>query len=367
MQSSQTIFDPKRNSIGFLRLVLALTVIYAHAFELGGLGHDFIFHLSGKLYTIAGISVDAFFAFSGYLITASYVRLKSLPLFLWHRILRLLPAYWVCLTVVGIAFSLLLGRGPSSRYITHNLFVPFGSVGLIITNIIFSLLGLIPDWSQLQDKLWLMGQDRIPPLLIHNLFPNAINGSLWTLAPEFRCYMIVGLLGFIGLLSRRFTLGLFLFFWAANFFHVYRHPDSIGSSYLRFPAHFLAGAAFYFWKPPLNPLLALSSVVVAAGTLIEGFYPLVSPITTAYLFFWLAAVLPFQGVGRVRDYSYGIYIYAFPVQQTLSAYGFNRWGFSIYFLLSVAFTIPLAPASWHLIEKPALKWKDAFSKKTSHA
>ncbi len=362
LKRNSSVFDPKCNSIGFLRLFLALAVIYAHASNLGGFQYDLISRLSGNSYSTGVIAVDGFFALSGYLITASYLRLKSLPRFLWHRILRLFPAYWVCLVIVGIIFAIVLGGVPDFEYIRHNLLSPARSGCLMIAGVVFPLaLNWAPDLGHFEQKHWLAGQSSIPPLLSNNPFPDAINGSLWTLDHEFRCYIIIGLLGLIGLLSRNIISGLLLLVWVGYLLSFQKHLDPS----LRFPAHFLAGAAFYFWRPRLNQMLALSAFTVAAVALIRGFYPLVSPLTTAYLLLWLAAVLPFHNVGRKRDYSYGLYIYAFPVQQTLSAYGFNKWGFPIYFLLSVAFTFPLAVASWHVIEKPALKWKDTFSRKAN--
>jgi peptidoglycan/LPS O-acetylase OafA/YrhL len=77
-----------------------------------------------------------------------------------------------------------------------------------------------------------------------------------------------------------------------------------------------------------------------------------------YVLFWLAFRLPFQAFDRHGDYSYGIYIYAFPVQQMLSLVGANRWGLGAYFVLSLLGTLPLAALSYHLVEKPCLRWKD---------
>lgn len=364
----QLSFDPKRNSLGFLRLVLALAVIYAHGFELGGFGNDFMYQLSGNLYSIGALAVDGFFALSGYLITASYVRLASLPRFLWHRILRLFPAYWVCLVIVGVVFVPLLGLSPNFGYIWHNLLNPVRSVCLGIVGLVVPLLlGWAPNLEHIQDKLWLNGQSVIEPLFANNPFPNAVNGSLWTLDAEVRCYIIIALLGLVGLLRKNFISGLLLLVWVAYIIYFQGHRDLSVVSSLRLPAHFLAGAAFYFWKPPLNPIVALCALVVALIAFIGGFYYLVSPLTTVYVLFWLAAVLPFKGIGRKRDYSYGLYIYGFPVQQALSAYSCYRWGFPVYLLLSITFTLALAAASWHLIEKPALGWKDAWSKKPNYA
>ena len=363
VKRNEIVFDPRRNSIGFLRLVLALAVIFAHAFELGGFGNDPIYHLSHNLYSSGALAVDGFFALSGYLITSSYLRLKSLPQFLWHRVLRLFPAYWAYLVVIGVGLPLLFGIAPSVNYILYNFLGPASNLCVLTIGAWLALFwGWLLDLGHIQQKfLFVHGGQNITPLFSHNPVPNVINGSLWTLGPELRVYIIIGLLGLVGLLRKNITLGLLVFVWISYVFYFHQHPDLRAVASIRLTPQFLAGAVFYFWKPPLNRTFALAAFVIAAIALIGGFYPLVSPLTTVYLLFWLAAVLPFPNIGKKRDYSYGLYIYAFPVQQAIAAYHLNQWGFFIYFLLCIAFTLPLAAASWHLIEKPALKMKDAFS------
>jgi peptidoglycan/LPS O-acetylase OafA/YrhL len=301
-------------------------VIYAHAFALGGFGYDPLYRWSGDVFSTGAIAVDGFFLLSGFLITSSYLRLKSLPQFLWHRALRIFPGYWACLVVTAIGLPLLWGRYPQLGYIKSNF--------------------------------WLIQQQTaLTGLLATNPLPNQVNGSLWTLGHEFRAYLIVGLLGCFGLLTRRFIFGLLLLAWLAYVATYYTDQPLMVIVVFKFLSHFFAGGMFYLWQPRLNSLFACVSLVVAGGTLVSNLYPLVSPVTTGYLLLWLAIALPCSGFGRVRDYSYGFYIYAFPVQQTLTAYGFNRWGYFSYFLFSIVCTLPLAGLSWHLIEKPFLRLK----------
>lgn len=353
-------FDPKSNSIGFLRLFLALAVIYAHAYELGGFGHDFIYHLSGDIFSIGAIAVDGFFCLSGYLITSSYLRLQSLPNFLWHRVLRIFPAYWVCLIVIGIGMPLLFGKHPDFGYIQHNFLVPLVDVFRAISGFTLPLLsgGFLSTQTVIEKIPLLQGQGTIPTLLANN----AINGSLWTLQEEFRAYILVGALGWFGLLRKNVVFGLLCVTGSAYalFSHKYGLP---GISPIRLSAFFLMGATFYFWKPPLEHSLAVAAIVVGFTGLAGRFYPVVAPLTTTYLMMYLATVLPFTGVAKARDYSYGLYIYAFPVQQALTAYHLNQGGFLVYFALSVGCTFMLAALSWHLVESLSLRWKNEFLKK----
>ena len=67
--------------------------------------------------------------------------------------------------------------------------------------------------------------------------------------------------------------------------------------------------------------------------------------------------LPVRSFDRRVDVSYGLYIYAFPVQQLLAMYGVTKYGFTPYFVCALAITLALAAASWFTIEKPSLSLK----------
>jgi peptidoglycan/LPS O-acetylase OafA/YrhL len=86
-------------------------------------------------------------------------------------------------------------------------------------------------------------------------------------------------------------------------------------------------------------------------------YYAVGQVALAYLCFWLAVRLPLDRFDRFGDFSYGLYIYAFPVEQILALYGVYRWGLAAYVLLSLAIALVVAMASWFLVEKPFLRLK----------
>ena len=70
----------------------------------------------------------------------------------------------------------------------------------------------------------------------------------------------------------------------------------------------------------------------------------------------LGVVLPLQRVGAVNDISYGMYIYAFPLQQLMNELGANRLPVGVSLTIAVAATVPFAAASWFFVEKPMLRW-----------
>jgi peptidoglycan/LPS O-acetylase OafA/YrhL len=110
----------------------------------------------------------------------------------------------------------------------------------------------------------------------------------------------------------------------------------------------------------IHPLLAGVAAVVFLGSLIFGGFFVFGIPAYAYLLLFVACYLPprFQGIGRTRDYSYGIYIYAFPVQQVVALLHGNRWGVGPYIVLSLLGTLVFAIPSWHLVERPAMALKN---------
>ena len=93
-------FSAKRNSLNFLRLILALAVVFSHSITLGLFGSEWIL---GRT-TLGTVAVYGFFGISGYLIAGSAGR-NNTGRYLWQRFLRIFPAFWVCLIVTAFLFG----------------------------------------------------------------------------------------------------------------------------------------------------------------------------------------------------------------------------------------------------------------------
>ncbi|HUO48634.1 MAG TPA: acyltransferase [Acidimicrobiales bacterium] len=354
-RSFGTVFDPARNSLNFLRLALALAVLASHSIPLGGFGDEnLLVHT-----TIGTVAVFGFFAISGYLIAASAQR-TSVPRFLWQRCLRIFPAFWVCLIVTAGVIAVIawlghgsflrphcgaecygLGRGGAVDYVVHNF-------------------------------LLRMNQHRIAGTPWNVPYPYTWDGSLWTLFYEFVCYLLLGLLALVGLLRRRTVVtvlavavwcaaAVVAFGWAAPVLNA----DLQRLAYLVPP--FLAGTLLFLYRDrvPDSAWLAVGFGAAYVATLwlpLGGWFisgPMLFAPLLAYPVLWLGVHLPFQRVGARNDYSYGIYVYAFPVQQLLVVFGLARWGYLPFTFIAVGLTVPLAVASWWAVERNALKLKRA--------
>ncbi len=347
MSTLAVAVDPRRNSLNALRLLFAAAVIVSHAPEVGGWRAPYSW---GDL-EIGGWAVAGFFAISGWLITGSRLRLDFWP-YLWNRIVRIYPAYWVALLVTAAVFaplSLAVDSGASLH--------PLSAVRYVLANA--SLVQV---------------QHRIAGTLVTAPFRTTWNLSLWTLAWEFACYVGVGVLLGIGYARRHrwVTLAVFLVLNSGLAVIELAHPHGVPgvvSIGFRLGTFFMAGALFkrYATSIPSAWYLALAAVAVLAGLWLTGHVKGFAALPLAYLTLYLGGRLPLHRVGRRNDISYGVYIYAFPLQQLLALAGATRWGLAGYTVLCLLAVVPFAAASWFVVERPALRLKRLFGPRPAAA
>ena len=332
-----TSLDPRNNSLNALRLAFAGLVIVSHAWPIGGFGSD---PELGKV-GLGTWAVAGFFAISGYLIASSRLRSGFGP-FLWRRCLRIFPGLWVCLLVIAFVFAPLAAaveNGPDHLF-SGGLIKFVGSNALL--NHVEGLGGTLSN---------------VP-------YAGSWDGSLWTLFYEFVCYLILGTVFALPLVRRRPERLLWALFGAslAITFAVYELHRGVP-----FRLSWLAYLGTYFWAGALlfvyaqrvrmNLVVPVAAFVALAVACWAAHVEVLSAIPLAYLVLWLGAVLPLTRIGRKNDISYGVYIYAFPVQQLLVLAGANALGLTAFIMLAILGTLPLAVASWFLIERPAIGLK----------
>ncbi|MBD3947859.1 acyltransferase family protein [Nocardioides ganghwensis] len=316
------------NSLNLLRLVLAGSVIVGHAWPVGREGAA-----PGWVESVVSLAVPGFFCLSGFLIAHSRMRLP-LGRFMWNRCLRILPAYWVVLAAVALVAAPLstLGGGVWSaseavRYMASNA---------ALRQFTWTIPGTVDGWA------W--------------------NGSLWTLWFEFIAYIGAGVLLSIALVRRHpatvsavlYVLGAVSVWWMFG-------PGGISTDLFRDLAwlgtYFLAGMTFYFLsgRVPLDARWAIVSVACLALFLSLEWAHFAGGLPLAYSLLWAGAVIPARWAQR-NDVSYGVYIYAFPVQVLLEWF-VPGLGVALHIVLAFAITVPLAWTSWLLVERPAMRLK----------
>jgi peptidoglycan/LPS O-acetylase OafA/YrhL len=332
-------FPTRRNSLNFIRLVLAALVIVSHAWPIGGFGPD---PQMGK-FSLGSFAVAGFFALSGWLITQSRMS-SELPSFLWRRFCRIYPGYFFALLVVAFVFAPIGAAVSVGSYKLSNGFV-------YVTR---NLTLYIRDWT-------------VGPSLPSGAF-QAWNGSLWTLVHEVACYFAIGLMvTVLGRCRMRVwtVVGFVVFTAAALTNHVVGLPPLV-ATFFELAPFFFAGATLFVLRGriPLHVSYATFAAGLIAVVVVTGANATLAALPIAYFCLWVGASLPtaFKHIGRDNDLSYGTYIYAFPVQQLIALMGGASLGVAFYTAACVLATLPLAAASWFVVERPAQHWRGAFDR-----
>ncbi len=338
-----------QNNFDFIRLMLALGVVLGHLYDLT-LHNAF---LGLRLSIDSESCVYCFFTISGFLVTLSYVRSNGLRSFYKKRLRRILPAY-----VAVILLSVLLGA-MLSRYQ------------------ILAYLTSAETWKYLFWNLAFLNmyQPELPGVFENNPASAAINGSLWSIRSEVLFYLLIplwmlcckrcgNLLSWIvvliavqcadvlilhtawGASSEMYLVHIgyfipFAFFSTGSLLYLYREQLEIYAIRI-LPACLLMFFGTYLVGKENMPLL-LRVVPLAMLVIIIGGY-------FRYLGNW----------GRFGDLSYGIYIYHFPILQTLIAFGILTAMPIFGAMLAITLTIAAGLASWHWIEKPFLSKKSHY-------
>jgi len=333
------------NAFDTLRLVAALIVIFGHAFRLTG---ETVPVFAGT--TVATLGVKIFFVVSGYLVAQSWLRDPHPRRFLQRRLLRIVPA--LVLVVVLTAFVL----GPAATSLPLAGYLADQRAWLYLANLAF------------------YPADELPGVFAANTAPHEVNGSLWSLPPELSMYLLLPLLAGVSLaLSGAYRLfiiaaclvtlcGLLVVLPAPELRTWTVYGTRVWAWFAVAP-FFLFGACYAFcgWDRYLNRVVAaglLALLAVMPGMAVVTELMLILALPYAVLAFGTAAA-PFGGaLTRSGDYSYGLYLYAFPIQQALVAAGVPGGALGN-FALAALLAGGCAILSWHLIERPALRAKPA--------
>ncbi|WP_078294517.1 acyltransferase [Mycobacterium sp. D16R24] len=332
------VFDRHHNALTMWRLVLAIGVILYHSWPLTGRQIDY----APAVRLLSNIFADGFFVISGFLITAAWMRRPYLKEYWASRILRIFPGLWVCLLVVAFVIA------PIAAKIQHSTVSFSSELAYVVNNALLNVAYFDIDGTPTD----------VP-------YPGVWNGSIWTLFFVLLCDVMVSVLGIVGLLKRRWvipTLFVVAIIWAAYVSYtppLYSWPQVLA----RFFVVFLAGAMLYQYQdqvPARWSLVALSVAIVAASGFTQN-YRVIGALPLAYAVIASGALI--RKTRLRNDLSYGVYIYAFPIQQLLAGLGLARLNPFLFFLLATAATLPLAALSWFVVEKRAMALKSRIRRK----
>lgn len=344
-------YDRSRdNNFNLIRFFSAFLVLFSHHFVLTNtVANVEPFAYLGM--TLGGIAVDVFFITSGLLITAGYYASKNLLSFARARVLRIYPALIIsvlfCILVVGPIFTQL----PLNDYFSDPLTLKFlKRNSLLINDISYNLPGTFTE----------------------NHVKNAVNGSLWSLPYEVKMYAILPfILILTGIVSQQLNITWFAKYFVllltitAVLIDTLNQHNGVTDQFTRLFSLFFIGVTFYLWRHTINlswKIFCLCFLVLILASNSSKYFSVAYLFCLPYLLIFLAYIPSgfIRNFNNIGDYSYGIYIYAFPVQQSLVAMKLELSGATI-FLLTCIITLTLAVISWHCVEKPALKFKNRAS------
>lgn len=334
-----TAIEQERNNFTLIRLCLALAVVVSHAFSVttGAVMDEPLAASTG--FTLGEHAVNGFFAISGFLVTMSFDK-RGWRDYVIARTLRIAPGLIVAVLAVALLLGGAMTRLPLTEYLESPGLRRF--IGATLTSFKSNIA--------------------LPGVFADNPFTFPM-GTVWTLKYEVLCYAGVLALGLAGLLRSRaaalaLVAGLAIAMAGLDLFRP-DAPKGVETA-IRLPLIFALGGALYVWRgrARLSGLLALALLAatwLCAGTFL---YKTLLFVASGYGIVWLAlspALARFSYEPRA-DLSYGVYLYGWPVQQSLHAL-LPTAAAATLLAPALAITLLVAALSWFLVEKPALALK----------
>lgn len=327
-----------QNNFNFLRFLFASLVIVSHVPELqdGNRSHEILTQIFGTI-SFGELAVDCFFILSGFLIVKSWLKRPAFLSFLSSRLLRIYPGFiascLICALLIGPLFS------------TPDYFQQF--------NVQQFFSGML--------KLSLGGHPEVFP---NTQYP-ALNGSMWSIPYEFKCYLLVLFCGMLGLLNKRWS---WLLLWTACTLAYVAiklngapHKFEI---YIRLVMAFSAGGCFCLYHDKLrwNSKLAWASLALCSGlffshTMAEPALSLFGSYAILYFALHAKAMHSFN---TLPDVSYGIYLYAWPVNKIVLWY-YPHINLALAILTVFILSVIAGSISWYAVERPFMRIKNRIT------
>ncbi|MBN9432240.1 MAG: acyltransferase [Bosea sp.] len=326
------------NGFDYLRVILALAVVLGHSIVASGDPVATAIALGPVFGPFQASILTMFFALSGFLVAGSLDRCRTLEGFATLRVLRIVPALAVEVLLSALILGPVMTELSLSEYFSSRSFYSY------FLNIVGSIHFVLPGVFQ------------------NNPHPYIVNNSLWTIPYELECYIALIVMAALTLFRRPkwFLAGsvLILLVVAVSIYAAGDREALEGHLPGRLlVVAFLAGVTLYLFRNviPRSGALALACAVVAFVLMSIPYAKPFSVIPVGYLTVWLGLLNPrkipllFSG-----DYSYGLYLFAFPIQQVVASVPALASWYTI-FLIAAPAGLLYAAFSWHFVEKPVLE------------
>jgi len=336
--------SPGQNNFQLVRLLAASMVVETHSHIL--FYDDSRIAYLNQPFHLSFLGLPAFFFLSGLLVTQSFFKSSSSKNFLWKRFLRIYPAAWFCLLTTAFIMGPAVTTLPLKDYFSSP-----------------QLYRLLVSLSLFHTNLYL------PGVFTHSVLgTSSTNASLWTISLELKLYLA---LTFAGPVIKKIPAAKHLLLpviVSAVAFYGWKNPSipSAVKPWCTYGVQFLSGVACYLYRDKIiiRPflILLLPFLFFLSFRLHIYFYTAYLLIPATVILSGTFAVTQLHRITPAPDLSYGIYIFAFPIQQLIANYILPS-GPIQFFLLSMAAIIPVAIISWYGIEKRALGLKNRVSRR----
>lgn len=330
----------RNNNFNLLRVTGALLIMFGHAFFIAGVA-DISFETHPVLYTIGHTALNMFFIMSGLFVTASWEKRRSVVSYSISRVMRVMPG----LLLVVLVTALVIGPYASELSLAEYFSSP-------------------ASWAYIPATMLLQPDMTLPGVFVNQPMAGEVNIPLWTLRYDFILYMAVLFAGVTGLLARGILLPVLACLFVLIYLFTTYFTDLREIAFINHLAHFsyafLIGVLFYVYQDRIH--LKLWPGLLGLGVAILAMHQwgyvageaLIIP-ATAFLGAWVGFVPggPLRFYNLAGDYSYGIYIWHYPVEQMMH----QKLGESdphTLFLYSLPLVVGAAMLSWHFVERPAL-------------
>lgn len=340
----------KNNCLNEIQVLAALLVIYNHSFYLGqGEGGDILYGLLNGRWQFGTLSVACFFILSGFFCSQSYLRGNSFFQYVKKRIIRIFPA--MILVIIFCVFIM----GP-----------------LVTTYSVKDYFLSAETWNYLTGIWPYPLKWNLPGVFETNAYSSSVNGSIWTIPYQLIMYMVLGLMGICGLLRKKnFVFGCFMMTIFVNLCQNTLFAD-VNDYFLTLPIkdwcylsiYFMAGVAANAFADQiiLSRVNAVIALIVLAFAWYGGEYIISTSILGTYLLLYLgySDKLKLKFLKPVSSLSYGIYVFAWPIQQLLVWLWGGRMNAYLNTILAIPISIIFAWISWVLVEKRMMRLRNVY-------
>jgi peptidoglycan/LPS O-acetylase OafA/YrhL len=346
MPKIQELSTGRNNNFDIIRFILASLVIFSHSSVITYGKNDILSTITGNKISFGALSVACFFIISGFLVTKSYERYNNIRKYLKARFYRIYPGL-----ITVVLFSTFIIGPIVTIYPIKSYFTNFGTYKYVMYK-------MIP----------LTGHQTLPGVFVNNP-ENAVNGSLWSIAPEIWCYIGIAILGVLKILRFRHVI-LIIWILLIIFSNIINYIDIKNFYFLKYYIYkmsrlivfFLSGTLLYKYSDiiELNNKNIILSFLGLIFLFLTGLIDIAIGTSIAYLLIYLSfnKRLKFYNFAKYGDFSYGIYIYGFLMQQFFTYYilKYNlHYNYIINFIIPYIAILFLAYLSWNIVEKRFLK------------